>query len=174
MNRPEHRLRVLVSAASRHESTTEIARVIRDTLAGNHLVVDIVPPDVVDSVDDYDAVLLGSAVYAGHWLAPAADFAVRFAGPLAARPVWLFSSGPVGALSSKKDPAEVTRIQQAIPVRGHQMFDGKLDPQALSVVERTSLLASRGVRGDFRDWDAVTQWADNVAATLRSEALPLP
>jgi menaquinone-dependent protoporphyrinogen oxidase len=171
MNSPKQRPRVLVSVASRHQSTTEIARVIRDTLTGHRMDVDIVPPAIVDSIDDYDAVLLGSAVYADHWLAPARDFAIRFARPLAARPVWLFSSGPVGALSSEKDPAEVTRIQQAIPVRGHRMFDGKIDPRALSAVERASLLTLRGVRGDFRDWDAVAHWADSVAASL--EAMPL-
>lgn len=170
MNSPEPR--VLVSVASKHKSTAEIARVIRDRLVGNHIAVDIVPPAVVDSVDDYDGVILGSAIYWGHWLAPATDFAIRFASALAARPVWLFSSGPVGEPSTNKDPAEVTRIRQDLPVRGHQMFDGKLDPQALGVVERTSLLAFRGgTRGDFRDWDAVAQWADEIASNLG--ALPL-
>jgi menaquinone-dependent protoporphyrinogen oxidase len=70
MNSPEHRPRVLVSAASGHGSTTEIARVIGGTLSDNGIAVDIVPPEAVDSVEDYDAVILGSAVYAGRWLGP--------------------------------------------------------------------------------------------------------
>ena len=78
--------------------------------------------------------ILGSAVYAGHWLAPARDFAIRFQDPLAALPVWLFSSGPVGDPSRKlvqsmeQDPADVIRIRQAIQVRGHRTFPGKLNP----------------------------------------------
>ena len=172
MNSPTHRPRVLISAASEHGSTAEIARLIGDTLINNHMAVDIVPPAAVDSIEDYDAVILGSAVYAGHWLAAARDFAIRFRDPLAARRVWLFSSGPVGDPSRKlvqsmeQDPAEVTRIQQDIGVRGHRMFAGKLDPQALSITQRASLLVFRGMRGDFRDWAVVTQWADSIAADL--------
>jgi menaquinone-dependent protoporphyrinogen oxidase len=172
MNSPKYRPRVLISAASEHGSTTEIARLIGDTLINNHMAVDIVPPAAVDSIEDYDAVILGSAVYAGHWLAAARDFAIRFRDPLAARRVWLFSSGPVGDPSRKlvqsmeQDPADVTRIQQDIEVRGHRMFAGKLDPQALSIMQRASLLVFRGIRGDFRDWAVVTQWADSIAADL--------
>ena len=176
MNSPKHRPRVLVSVASEHGSTTEIARLIGQTLDNDHIAVDIVPPAAVDSIDDYNAVVLGSAVYAGHWLAPAKNFAIRFRDPLAARSVWLFSSGPVGGPSRKlvqsmeQDPADVTRIRQAIPVRGHRMFAGKLDPHALSVAQRASLLVFRGMRGDFRDWADITQWADGIAADLA--ALP--
>ena len=176
MNSPEYRPRVLISAASGHGSTTEIARVIGDTLIAKHIDVDIVPPAAVDFIEDYDAVILGSAVYAGHWLAPARDFAIRFRDQLAARRVWLFSTGPVGDPSRKivqsmeQDPADVTRIQRDIEVRGHQMFAGKLDPQALSHAQRASLLVFRGMDGDFRDWAVITQWADGIAADLA--ALP--
>lgn len=172
MDSPEHRPRVLVSAASEHGSTTEIARVIGDTLANSDIAVDIVPAAAVDSIEDYDAVILGSAVYAGHWLAPAKDFAIRFRGPLAGLPVWLFSSGPVGDSRRKPEPADVTRIRQEIPVCGHRMFDGKLDPQALSVMERTSLAVFRpGTPGDFRDWDTIAQWAESIAADLTAPPL---
>ncbi len=176
MNTPKHRPQVLVSAASEHGSTTEIARLIGQTLFNDHCAVDIVPPAAVNSIEDYDAVILGSAVYAGHWLAAARNFAIRFRDPLAARRIWLFSSGPVGDPSRKlvqsmeQDPADVTRIQQDIDVRGHRMFSGKLDPQALSVAQRTSLLLFRGMSGDFRDWADITQWADSIAADLA--ALP--
>jgi menaquinone-dependent protoporphyrinogen oxidase len=177
MNGTKHRPRVLVSAASGHGATTEIARVIGDTLFNDHIAVDMVPPEAVDSIEDYDAVILGSAVYAGHWLASANNFAIRFSEPLAARPVWLFSSGPVGDPSSKlvqsmeQDPADVSKIRQAIAVRGYRMFAGKLDPHALGVAQRgASLLVFRGNRGDFRDWTAITQWADGIAADLA--ALP--
>jgi menaquinone-dependent protoporphyrinogen oxidase len=176
MNSPKYRPRALISAASGHGSTAEIARVIGDTLVTNHIAVDIVPPAEVDSIEDYDAVILGSAVYAGRWLAQARDFAIRFHDELATRRVWLFSTGPVGDPSRKfvqsmeQDPADVTRIQRDIEVRGHQMFAGKLDPQALSLAQRASLLVFRGMDGDFRDWAAITQWADSIAADLA--ALP--
>jgi menaquinone-dependent protoporphyrinogen oxidase len=172
MKSPARRPRVLVSVASGHGSTTEIGRVIGRRLVSGGLAVDIVPPAAVDFIDDYDAVVLGSAVYTGHWLTPARDFAIRFHDQLAARPVWLFSSGPVGDPSRKlvqsmeEEPADVTRIRQAIPVRGYRTFTGKLDPQALGFAQRASLLLFRGMRGDFRDWAEITQWSDDIVADL--------
>jgi menaquinone-dependent protoporphyrinogen oxidase len=41
-------------------------------------------------------VVLGSAVYVGPWLEAGARFVEEHADELAARPVWLFSSGPAG------------------------------------------------------------------------------
>ena len=170
MSNAERQPRALISAASKHESTTEIARVIGDRLADQDIAVDIVPPALVDSIDDYGAVILGSAVYAGRWLPPARDFAIRFADELADRPLWLFSSGPVGNPAARKDPPDVTAIERDIAVRGHRMFDGKLDPEALSLGERISLLGRARPGGDFRDWDAVARWADGIAASLRLPA----
>jgi menaquinone-dependent protoporphyrinogen oxidase len=178
MNSPRYRPRVLISAASEHGSTAEIARVIGDTLVTEHITVDIVPPAEVDSIEDYDAVILGSAIYAGHWLAPAKGFAIRFHDQLATRRVWLFSTGPVGDPSRKlvqsmeQDPADVNRIQRDIEVRGHQIFAGKLDPEALSHAQRASLLVFRGMDGDFRDWAVITRWAMSIAADLAELVSP--
>lgn len=168
--------RVLVSAASGHGSTTEIARVIGGTLADRGFAVDIIPPVKVDSIDDYDAVILGSAVYAGHWLTPAQDFAIRFRDGLPSRAVWLFSSGPVGDPARKlvksmaADPAGIPRTCADIGARGHHMFAGKLDPDVLSRPQRAALLLLRGMRGDFRDWTEVAQWADMIAKQLTAES----
>jgi menaquinone-dependent protoporphyrinogen oxidase len=68
------------------------------------------------------------------------------------------------------DPADVTQIRQDIPIRDHRMFTGKLDPQALNIAQRASLLVFRGMSGDFRNWDAVSRWADGIAVDLA--ALP--
>ena len=173
------RPRVLVSAASRHESTSEIARVIGGTLADQGIDVDIVPPEAVDSITDYDAVVLGSAVYNGHWLTPATDLATRFQNELAARSLWLFSSGPVGARAGNKaplarqDPAEIARISQATQPRDHRIFAGRLDPQRLSRAQRATFVMFRRPGGDFRDWDEIGEWADAIAAGLTAVS-PLP
>lgn len=166
------RPRVLVSAASRHGSTSEIARVIGAVLAAHEIDADIVPPDAVDSVADYNAVILGSAVYFGHWLVPARDLATRFRDELAARSLWLFSSGPVGdparrlVQSMRQDPAEIALIRRDTAPRDHRVFVGRLDPRLLSRAERAVLLVFRGLRGDFRDWTGIEQWANGIAASL--------
>ncbi len=89
-------MRVLVCAASKYGATGEIARAVADVLAERGCEVTVLPPEKVDAVEEFDAVVLGSAVYMGQWMKPARELAERSAGALAARPVWLFSSGPVG------------------------------------------------------------------------------
>ena len=70
------------------------------------------PAEEVDSLDGYDACVIGSAVYVGHWLDPARELVETHARALAGRPVWLFSSGPLGPpdkLKPEGDPVERRR-----------------------------------------------------------------
>ena len=69
--RKDHAMKVLVTAASRHGSTAEIATIIAGILQASDIDAEVLPPEAVASVVDYDAVILGSAVYAGQWLEPA-------------------------------------------------------------------------------------------------------
>jgi len=80
-------MKVLVTTASKHGATEEIAHAIGDALRGRGLEVAVLPPEKVGSVEEWDAVVLGSAVYAGHWLKPAKELVEREAGALAQRPV---------------------------------------------------------------------------------------
>ena len=164
--------RALIVVASSRGATWEIARAIRDTLDEHDIGTDLVPPDAVTSLSDYDAVILGSAVYTGHWLAPARDFATRFRAQLATRRVWLFSSGPVGDPARKmvqameEEPAEVVALVEEIHPCGHRMFAGKLDPRKLHGLQRASLLVFPGLRGDFRNWKRIRAWAEEIAMDL--------
>ena len=163
---------VLVTAASMHGATAEIAEAIGKTLADHGLAATVIAPGEVSDIDGYDAVILGSAVYTGHWLDAATDLAKRCRPGLATRPVWLFSSGPVGEPTGKlaqamaKDPVELPTIRAATGARDHQMFAGKLDPKSLSGIQRAALLAFPGLNGDFRDWDKIRQWTDGIAQQL--------
>ena len=67
-------MKVLVTAATKHGATAEIAAAIGEVLGGEPgLDAAVIPPEQVATIDGYDAVVLGSAVYAGHWLATAAQ-----------------------------------------------------------------------------------------------------
>jgi len=164
--------RVLVSAASRHGATAEIAQAIGQTLLEQGLTATVIRPEDVRSLDSYDAVIIGSAVYMGHWLDPAKELVNRFHDAFTDRPVWLFSSGPVGKPSSKlaqsmdQDPADLPGILEATHARDHRRFAGKLDRKALSLPQRASLLVFRGLNGDFRDWADIRQWAEGIAQQL--------
>ena len=96
-------MKVLVCAASKYGATSEIARAVADVLAGRGCEVTLLPPEKVGGVEEFDAVVLGSAVYLGQWMEPARELAERSAGTLASRPVWLFSSGPIGEPAKPAD-----------------------------------------------------------------------
>lgn len=78
-------MKALVSAASKHGSTSEIADVIAEVLTGRGVETVVIPPADVGSIDGFGAVVLGSAVYAGHWLKPARELADRLGSQLAGR-----------------------------------------------------------------------------------------
>jgi menaquinone-dependent protoporphyrinogen oxidase len=176
----ENPMKVLVSSASKHGATSEIAdeigKVLRDALhersVGDDVVVDVRSAERVSSVEDYDAVVLGSAVYAGHWLEPERELVERHAGALTARPVWLFSSGPGGEppKPAEEESVDVSGIFEATGARDHRMFPGRLDKSTLGFAEKAIVLALRVAEGDFRDWDAIRRWARDIATELRPEA----
>ena len=163
---------VLVTAASRYGSTAEIARAIGAALAERGTPTVVVPPDQVGDIGGYDAVVLGSAVYLGHWLPAAVALVDRGAGDWAGRPVWLFSSGPVGdparPLTRKMDvdPVELPRVLEVTGARDHRRFPGRLDRRNLPFAQRLAVSVVRGLEGDFRDWDAVRAWSAGIADAL--------
>ncbi|MGY1833090.1 flavodoxin domain-containing protein [Geodermatophilus sp. SYSU D01180] len=169
MSRP----RVLVAYASRHGSTREIAealaRDLADSPAGRTvaLYAAALPAESRPDPAAWDAVVLGSAVYAGRWLPPAQELAVRCAGVLRRRPVWLFSSGPIGDPPYPPDePQDAAALAALLAPRGHRVLPGRLDRARLGFGERAMVTAMRAPVGDFRDWDAVRTWAGDIAAAL--------
>ncbi len=160
-------MKVLVSAASKHGATAEITRAIADTLESAGFAVSVIPPDAVTTVADFDAVVLGSGVYLGHWLDAAKDLVERHCTELAARPVWLFSSGPIGdPPKPEDDPVDVADIVEALGPRGHRIFAGLLDTGRLGLGEKVILKAVRAPAGDYRPWEEIHAWAREIADAL--------
>jgi menaquinone-dependent protoporphyrinogen oxidase len=161
-------MRVLVSAASKHGSTQEIGDRIGAVLGERGHVVDVRGPCDVGAIDDYDVVVLGSAVYAGHWQGDARELALRQHEALRHRPVWLFSSGPVG---DPPRPDEATEdgeeLRAELRALEHHVFPGRIDTQ-VSLPERAVVKALRVSAGDYRDWDDVDRWAASIAAAISS------
>jgi len=162
-------MKVLVCAASKYGATSEIAQAVADVLAERGCEVTVLPPEKVGTVEEFDAVVLGGAVYMGQWMKPARELAERSADALAARPVWLFSSGPVGEPAKPADnPVDVTKILQASKARDHQIFTGKLAKKHLSFPDRAMASAIRAQEGDFRNWAEIRAWATGIADALLS------
>ncbi len=159
----------LVTAASRHGATHEIADAIGRTLAERGLDVRVVRAEDVDAVEGYDAVVIGSGVYAGHWLEPARRLVEEHRDELSRVPTWLFSSGPIGEPPRPDDAhaVDVDALVAAVAARDHRVFAGRLDRHRLGFGERAMVFAFRAPDGDFRDWDAIAAWASGIADELQ-------
>lgn len=162
----------LVVYASKHGATAAIASRIGEVLTAHGLRVDVLPATEAPSPASWDAVVLGSAVYAGQWRKDAAGFLERHAEVLAQRPVWLFSSGPTGAGEPSETlqgwcfPERLRPVADRIQPRSIALFHGALDTATLNIVERWMVKAVKAPVGDYRDWDAVESWARDIARAL--------
>lgn len=158
---------VLVTAASRHGGTQRIADEIAARLAEHGHTAVVRPPKDLAAVDGFDAVVLGSAVYAGRWLGEALEFADTHAAALRLVPVWIFASGPIGDPPMPAEPAEDTgRIAGELGAHAAVTFGGRLAYAELDAGERMIVRAVRAHDGDHRDWEAIRAFADEVAVTL--------
>lgn len=166
-------MNVLVIYASRLGSTRGIAERIATRLKADGLAATAAPVESVTDLRAYDGFVIGSAVYAGHWLIPAGRFIEDHRAVLAAHPVWLFSSGPVGDSATRRpavSPLGIEALGATVSAREHRIFAGAFDRQtldtvALGKVER--IIARRFVpEGDFREWTEIDAWADDIARDL--------
>jgi menaquinone-dependent protoporphyrinogen oxidase len=162
-------MRVLVTAASRHGGTLEVADVIAHALTEAGLETALVPPDEVVSLRSYDALVLGSAVYYGQWLPTALDLVRRNRAAIKKLPVWLFSVGPLGAPEPQPvgEPAVVAELAERTNALGHRVFAGALDRSRLGIVEKVVASAVRAPEGDFRDWVEIRHWAQEIAREIQ-------
>jgi menaquinone-dependent protoporphyrinogen oxidase len=162
---------VLIATASRHGSTLDIADEIARTLMGRGCEVVQQPAGEADGVKQFDAVIVGSAVYMGRWLPPSIAFVTRNGDELAQRPVWLFSSGPIGDPPlPDKDPEGIDELIARCGARGHRVFPGRLDPDRLGMGERFIVGMLRAPKGDYRDFPAVGAWANEICDEIDSIA----
>jgi menaquinone-dependent protoporphyrinogen oxidase len=161
-------MNVLVAHASKHGSTREIAEAVAGVLRDAGLTVDCVAAGEVGELAGYDAVVLGSAVYMGRWQADARHVLRRHAAELAERPLWIFSSGPVGEPQPDEEhsrwlePRRVVARAERLGVRDHVVFGGRAEPD--SRMERDTPSAYR----DRRDWEAIRAWAAAIATELQA------
>jgi len=167
---------ILIVYASKYGSTAQIAEniALRIKKAGLKPVVEEVK--AINSLVGYSAAVVGSAVYAGNWLKEAVDFLERFQEELIHLPTWFFSAGPTG----KGDPVEQMKgwrfpdslkpLADKIRPRDIAFFHGVLDMSKLRLAEKLIVYALKAPAGDFRDWEMINRWADQIACSLKKEA----
>lgn len=143
------------------------------------LGAEALPVESAHDPERHDACVVGSALYMSHWDKRALRFVRQHHGVLAEKPVWLFSSGPLGTdtvdaagndVRDNAGPRELDELRSSTRAREHRVFFGALDVRRLRGVHRmmASLPASRKlfIEGDFRDWAEIDAWAAGIAREL--------
>jgi len=174
-------MKVLVAYASKHGATKGIADFIGERLRQGGMQVDVFDVDQVKSVGGYDAFVIGSALYMFHWQKEATKFVSRNKSTLGTRPVWLFSSGPVGKekINSKgqdlldplvSGPKEIDELREELHPRDHRIFFGVLDATKLGFfynqMRKSATIRESLPEGDFRDWKEIEAWTEGIARSL--------
>lgn len=166
--------KVLVVYGTKYGATAEIAEKIGGTLQAAGIYADIVNAKDTIVLDHYTAVVLGSAVYIGSWRKDAVHFLEKNIERLSEIPVWLFSSGPAG----EGDPVELLggwhypeklkpEIEKVQP-REIVVFHGNVDVEKMNFLEKFMISNVKSPTGDFRDWNAITNWAMGIASYLNT------
>jgi menaquinone-dependent protoporphyrinogen oxidase len=148
-------------------STAEIAEAIADQLRNRGLEVVASPFARAPDPSECDAVVAGSAVYTTRWLKSARRYLRRHRETLATRPTWLFESGPTGDVADRRheSPAAVVRLAKEIGSPPIKVFGGNLDP-ARATTPLARWVANSDMAGDYRDWEQIRAWADEIADRL--------
>jgi menaquinone-dependent protoporphyrinogen oxidase len=164
---------VLVAAASKHGATQEIAERVGAVLAARGIEVEVKQLQDVRELGSYQAVVLGSGIYMGKWLKEARRFVEVHAAELAQRPTWLFASGsimgdpPVGDDPNAMGVGLAEWLVETTQARELKLFAGKLDLRRLGLAERASVRMAHAREGDYRDWQAIDDWAAAIAHQLQ-------
>ena len=119
------------------------------------------------------------------WPKEAAEFAVRNRAFLASRPVWLFSSGPLGTETKHAEgpelweatvPKEIAELREAIKPRDRRVFSVALGRKRLgfahSVVRKMPAAHEALPEGDFCDWNEEARTSD-IAQALENLSRPI-
>ncbi len=163
--------KILVAYASKAGSTAEVADFIGKSLAGKGAVVDVKQIKSLRDISGYQAVVIGSAIRAGELLPETVDFAKLHKENLQRIPVAYFVVCTTLRINTEErrkkvnaylDPlcAEITPVDKGL-------FAGKMDYSKLDFISKIIIkYMVKTPEGDFRDWDAVKKWVDNLFPKL--------
>lgn len=157
---------ILVAYATKSGSTKEIAEAIAERIRSASHEVTVRDAAQVRSIDPYQAVVVGSALFAGRWHRDAVKLLKHNVGLLAGRAVWLFQSGP---LDAEPGPQPVPRFIREIAARigadEPVTFGGRLTPEtAVGFIAKK--MARGDMAGDFRNWEEIDRWARMITEKL--------
>lgn len=165
--------KILVAYATKCGSTAEIATAITEILCAGELSAELKRAGSVKSVEGYQGVVLGTAIYMGSPLKEAANFIEKFGSQMADTPLAIFDV----SLTMKEATPENQRIaleylksiSDIIPPVKSGAFSGRISLATLPPLYRMFAQADQeGVlaEGDYRDWKVISSWAEELGIVL--------
>jgi menaquinone-dependent protoporphyrinogen oxidase len=161
---------ILIAYATKNGSTEQVAGKVAARLSSQGLVADVRAAHDVTSLEGYDGVVLGSAIYMGRLHADARDFLQRYPTGGTALPIAVFAMGPRtladrDLASSRAQLDSGLAKEPAIRPFATAIFGGVFDPA------QQHFPFNRLPASDARDWKAIESWADGVAARFTLSAV---
>ena len=161
---------VLVVYASRLGSTAETAAFIADQLTIEGATVVVKAVDEVSALNDYDLVIVGSAIRYDRWLPEAVEFVQSNQAALSKRKIAYFFT--CLTLAEKTEVTEnkaanyAEKLQQLAPElrpisigRFGGVLNSKKGPWMTRALLRLLSYATGLKEGDYRDWNQISEWA---------------
>jgi len=164
---------ILVTYATTHGSTEEVADAVAKELRSQNLEVELANCKNVRSVDPYEAVLLGVPLYMFRLHGHARRFLARQEDSLKNMPVALFVLGPFHDDEKEWNDArsqldkELGKYPWLKPV-SQKLFGGKFDPDNMRMPYKMLPALKKLGEGDIRDWDAIREWANTLPTVLKT------
>lgn len=164
--------KVLVTYASFAGSTGEVAEYVALTLREQGIEVDLAPVKAVKDLSGYQALAVGSAIRMGKVHPGTLTFLKKHQQQISKMPLAFF----VVCMTMKEDTEEnrctvrgfLESVWQKVPAVNPAnvgMFAGAVDYKKLRFPFNL-FMRSAELQGDFRDWDAIREWATALPASL--------
>lgn len=163
---PKMTNRVLVAYATKSGSTAPVAEMIGKSLADKGVTVDVRPIKAINTVEGYQAVIVGSGARIGKWLPEAVEFVKQNQTQLNRVPTAFFTVHLLNvddsAASQQGRQLYAAQARQSVAPKVEGFFAGKMEYAKLSWLERWMAQTMRAPEQDLRDWNKIRGWAEGL------------
>jgi menaquinone-dependent protoporphyrinogen oxidase len=169
--------KILVAYSTAAGSTAEVAETVGQAISDGNGAVDVLQAKDVMDISPYRAVIVGTGIRAGRVYRDTLAFLERHQAALSQMAVAYFVVCMTMKDDTEENRAQVEAYVDQMRARAPQvqpvdvgLFAGKMDFKALSLPLRLIVKAMKSEEGDFRDWDAIREWATSVRPALLDRA----